>query len=378
MNSPIDCEIAVIGGGIVGSSAALALARAGRRVVLLERDTCGSRSSGVNYGGVRRQGRSPVQLPLAQRAHAIWGDLRQRIGIDGEYLRCGHLKLARSEADVQALEAYYAATRDFGLQLQLLGTARLRRDYPWFGERAIGGSLCPDDGQANPRLVSPAFARAAAGAGAQVLERTPVHHVERTPRGFEIACDTGLTVRSEQLINCAGAWAAPLAAQFGEAVPLVANHPAMAVTEPRPFYMPLSLGVEGGSIYGRQVQRGNFVIGGGHGCALDEKRARSTGDALLSVLRQALELLPDLRHASIIRTWSGTEGNLPDRQPVLGPSHTTPGLLHGFGFSGAGFQIGPAAGEVLAELACDGRSPTPIQAFDIRRFASWAASRPGN
>ncbi len=71
---------------------------------------------------------------------------------------------------------------------------------------------------------------------------------------------------------------------------------------------------------------------------------------------QAVELLPVLRHAQLIRTWGGTEGYLPDREPVLGPSRTTPGLFHGFGFSGAGFQIGPAAGEVLAELARDGRT----------------------
>ena len=83
---------------------------------------------------------------------------------------------------------------------------------------------------------------------------------------------------------------------------------------------------------------------------------------------QAIELLPPLRHASFIRTWSGTEGYLPDRQPVLGPSGTTPGLVHGFGFAGAGFQIGPAVGEVLAELARDGRSSTPIEAFSIARF----------
>ena len=87
-------------------------------------------------------------------------------------------------------------------------------------------------------------------------------------------------------------------------------------------------------------------------------------------MRQAVALLPALKSAHVIRTWSGTEGYLPDRQPVLGPSRTTPGLWHGFGFAGAGFQIGPAAGEVLAELACQGHSPTPIDAFDIARFAS--------
>jgi len=126
--------------------------------------------------------------------------------------------------------------------------------------------------------------------------------------------------------------------------------------------------VEGGGIYCRQVARGNLVMGGGTGITLDAERARAESDAIAVLARQAVELLPALRHAHIIRTWGGTEGYLPDREPVLGPSRTTPGLFHGFGFAGAGFQIGPAAGEVLAELARDGRSDTPIDAFAIERF----------
>ena len=70
-----------------------------------------------------------------------------------------------------------------------------------------------------------------------------------------------------------------------------------------------------------------------------------------------------------IRSWSGTEGYLPDHEPVIGPSATRPGLIHGFGFAGAGFQTGPAVGEVLAELVRSGASSTPISDFSISRFS---------
>ncbi|MCF5827134.1 NAD(P)/FAD-dependent oxidoreductase, partial [Pseudomonas syringae] len=88
----------------------------------------------------------------------------------------------------------------------------------------------------------------------------------------------------------------------------------------------------------------------------------------LDILRNAVELYPPLAGAQAIRTWSGTEGYLPDREPVLGPSITRPGLLHGFGFAGAGFQIGPAAGEALAEWVCEGSSLISLDAFSIGRF----------
>jgi len=363
-------DVAIIGGGIVGTSAALALRQMGLSVVLLESGQCGARSSGVNYGGVRRQGRSLVQMPLTQRAHSIWGRLQQLIGIDGEYLRSGHLKLARSEADMASLERYLQLTEPFGLELQLLGTSALREQFPWLGAIAVGGSLCPQDGHANPRLVSPAFARAAARAGAQIHEQCHVTEMGHGGPGFFVRADSGLELHSRFLLNCAGAWAGAIAQRFGETVPMVSSHPVMAVTEPLGMFMSLSLGVEGGGIYARQAPRGNCVIGGSQGYALDADRARPSRDAITQVLQRSVELMPALRHAHIIRTWSGTEGYLPDREPVIGPSATTPGLLHGFGFAGAGFQIGPAVGQVLAELVRDGVSSTPIDAFSISRFTS--------
>lgn len=366
----LDTDVAIVGGGIVGASAALALRRKGASVVLLERDLCGSRSSGVNFGGVRRQGRPLSQLPLAQRAHRIWAELPDLIGTDAEYIRSGHFKIARSPADMDALEAYATMSRDFGLDLQLISAQALRQKCPWLGPRAVGGSLCPEDGQANPRLASPAFALAARRAGAQLLERTPLDEAMHDGVRFHLRSGQRLVVRANVLINCAGAWAGALASQFGEPVPMHSGHPLMAVTEPLPHFLPWSLGVAGGGIYCRQVARGNLVFGGGHGIALDADRARAERDALARLTEQAMALLPALRHAHIIRTWSGTEGYLPDREPIVSKSQTTPGLIHGFGFAGAGFQIGPAVGEVLAELACDGHTSTPIEAFDIARFAA--------
>jgi len=370
MTERIRSDVAIIGGGIVGASAALFLRRMGLSVVLLERDLCGSRSSGVNYGGVRRQGRPLSQLPLAQRAHALWAELPRLIGIEGEYVRSGHLKIARSEADLASLEDYRERTRGYDMGLQILSTRAVRERCPWLGAAAIGGSLCPEDGQANPRLVSPAFARAAQKLGADVRELTPIDVAAHDGTDFVLTSGIALEVRSSHLLNCAGAWADRIATQFGDSVPMEPGHPQMAVTEPLPAFMNFSLGVEGGGVYARQVERGNCVIGGGKGYALDDLRARVHASGLASLMRQAADLLPSLRHAHIIRTWSGTEGYLPDRLPVIGPSATTPGLIHAFGFAGGGFQLGPAVGAVLADLVRDGRTATPIDAFSISRFPS--------
>lgn len=369
MSLTLETDVIIVGGGIVGASAALMLALRGQRVVLLERDFCGSRSSGVNYGGVRRQGRSLVQLPLSQRAHELWSDLPGLIGINGEYVRSGHLKLARSDADMAKLQAWADAAADFDLGVELLDYRQLRGRFAWVGDVAVGASLCHADGHANPRLVSPAFAAAARRAGARIVEQVQPLAFEHDGRAFQVSCSNGERLRAPWLLNCAGAWANHIAEQFGEHVPMTSGHPAMLVTEPLPLVMDVSTGVEGGGIYARQVARGNCVLGGGQGFALDPLRARPGQLATLDILRNAVELYPFLQGAQAIRTWSGTEGYLPDREPVIGHSVAQPGLIHAFGFAGAGFQIGPAVGEALAQLIVEGRSQAPIDAFSIQRFS---------
>jgi sarcosine oxidase subunit beta len=211
-----------------------------------------------------------------------------------------------------------------------------------------------------------------------VREGTRIDEAAHDGSTFVLRSGDALEVRAAHLLNCAGAWAGAIAAQFGDVVPMESGHPEMAVTEPLPLFMNYSLGVEGGGVYARQVARGNCVIGGGRGYALDGLRARAHTSGIAGLMRQSVELLPALRNAHIIRTWSGTEGYLPDRQPVVGPSATTPGLFHAFGFAGGGFQLGPAVGAVLADLVRDGRTATPIDAFSVTRFkAGPRAATPG-
>ncbi|WP_191578380.1 NAD(P)/FAD-dependent oxidoreductase [Achromobacter insolitus] len=379
MMERIDTEVAVIGGGIVGGSAALFLRRLGVPVVLLEAALCGAKASGVNYGGVRRQGRGIEQLPLTRRAHELWGQLPALIGIDGEYVRSGHLKLATSDADLALLQTYRDSTRGFGLDLEILDRRALAQRFGWLGEGVVGGSFCPQDGHANPRLVSPAFGRAAAALGADVREGTRVTSATHDGTRFIVRAGDTLEVRARVLLNCAGAWASRIAEGFGEPVPETSIHPLMMVTEPLPLFMNVSLGMQGGGIYARQVARGNCVIGGGRGVSADPDYARPGRANLGALMANAVKLLPVLRGAQIIRFWTGVEGNMPDHNPVLGPSATVPGLFHAFGLSGAGFQIGPAIGEVLADLVVHGRSSIPIDAFRIERYAPaahGAAARP--
>ncbi len=362
-------DVAIIGGGTAGCSAALALRKRGLTVALFERRTVGSQASGVNYGGVRQQGRHPAELPLSRRSREIWPRLPDIVGDDCEFAATGHLKLARNDAQMADLEAFAAVAAEHGLEIRMMGANALADAYPGMVSGVVGGSLCPSDGQANPRLVAPAFARAAARAGAEIHEHEAVTGVARDAAGFRLETDRGGRFTAGSLINVAGAWSDRVAKWFGERAPIQVMAPNMLVSEPVPYRLPVNIGVCGAGLYVRQIPRGNLIFGGGKGWA-DRERivARPMADVSCSASARLAETLPWAADATVIRSWSGIEGYFEDEIPVIGPSTTTPGLVHAFGFSGHGFQLGPAIGEIVTELVVDGRTSTPIDAFSISRF----------
>jgi sarcosine oxidase subunit beta len=362
-------DVLIVGGGGAGCSTALHLAKRGARCILVERGQVGGQASGVNYGGVRQQGRHPAELPLARRSREIWAKLPELIGTDCEFEVTGHLKLARNHAEEAELVAYLEVARTNGLPLIMIGGNAIHQQYPWLGPDIVAGSLALDDGAANPRLLSPALARAAREAGADILEFTPVSNF--THDGTQFVVTSGAhEFRARYLVNTAGYWGGAVAIAFGEQVPLSPLNPNMLVTEPLRYFITPNLGVVGGDVYLRQIRRGNVIFGGGRGHSdPDVPSSRPSPEASYAVMAKALQLVPQLAGTQVIRSWTGIDGETPDHIPVIGPSRTTPGLFHAFGFSGHGFQLGPAIGAIMSELVLDGHTDVPLEPFRIDRFA---------
>ncbi|AUT56474.1 NAD(P)/FAD-dependent oxidoreductase [Paraburkholderia caribensis] len=372
-------DVIVIGGGIVGTSSAFFLRRRQRSVILLERGLTGQQASGVNFGGVRRQGRALTQLAMSNRALATWQRSKELLGEDVEFLPSGHTRVCYHAHDAEYFHRYAAEARAYGLDLEVLDGAAMFRRFPFLGREVLAASISPLDGHANPRLAAPAFGRAAARLGARIVENTEIVRVEKEAGGFRVESAAGEVYRAEQVLICAGAWANALSMQFGEPVPLVARGPQMAVTEPVPYVFGSSMGVytsiKEESVYFRQIPRGNIVLGGGPAGPADAVTCRASvlPENTVQQMAQFRRLVPALAALHVIRVWSGVESYLPDSEPVIGASSTTDGLFYAFGFSGSGFQIGPGVGETLAELIDTGTTSMALDAFSIRRFGNGMA-----
>lgn len=376
MNQRLSADVVIVGAGLMGASAAFFLRRRGRSVVLLERALVGQQASGASFGNIRRQGRFLPQLPLAHRSRDIWGRLPELIGYDAEFMATGHVRVLYTEAQFEVVEKYARDAKPWGLELQVLSRAEVRKRFPFFGPEVVGGSYSPHDGHANPRLAAPAFGRAAKRDGAQVIENCEVLQIEKDGADFRVSTASGLTVRAPVALICSGAWGGAMAASFGEPVPITPRGPTMGVTEPMPYgivpVVGVSTKIEHEGIYFRQVKRGNIVFGGGrrNPAFLDHRRANVNPNWTLAQLHELRRIAPALGKLHVLRTWSGVEGYMSDDIPIMGPSAKVSGLYYAFGMCGHGFQIGPGVGDVMAELIATGTTTTPIEPFHIRRFAT--------
>lgn len=368
-------DVAIIGGGLVGTATAFFLARRGQRVVIVEAERCGRHASGTNFGNVRRQGRPAYQLPLANRALRVWRALPELIGDDCLYKPKGHLRLALTAAMADRLADYARTVDGHGLDLELLDGATLKRRFPFVGQQVVAASWSPHDGDANPRLTAPAFARAAVAAGSSLIEGVAVSAAEKIGGDFVIDLADGRALRAAVLVNAAGAWGAGFAAGFGDVIPATPKGPQMMVTEPAPAFIAPAVGHLTDEpdlmVYFRQTSRGNVVMGGPRHCPVsaETRRASALPGNILIQARAVTRLAPALARLRVIRTWGGVEGYTADGEAAIGESRRVPGLFHAFGFSGGGFQLAPGVGDVLAELIATGRTDVPLDRFAPDRFA---------
>lgn len=363
-------DVVVVGGGLHGCSAALHLAMRGKRVTVIEPHYPGRFASGVNAGGVRRLGRHPAEIPLAQASLEMWNDIESLVDDDCGFHAVGQLKIAESDADMAKLEARAREVRELGYDHEkTIGRDELRERVPDVHPRAVGGLWCAEDGAADPMRTTQAFYRKARALGAVFRFGERVTGLTRAHGRWRAETEHG-GVDADVIVNCSGAWGDVIAAMAGDVVPLEARALTMMVTERvRPFLTPIC-GLASRKLSFKQTAEGTLLIGGAHlgfadrnaGVAEPDPRKMAASAATVS------DAFPLVKYVRVARAWAGLEGVTPDNLPVIGPSNHADGVFHAFGFSAHGFQLGPIVGRVMAEIITEGRTNMPLDACRVNRF----------
>lgn len=371
MANPRRPDVIVIGAGIHGASTALHLALRGVRATVIEKDYSGRHSSGVNAGGVRQLARDVAEIPLSIASMGIWERIEELVGDDCGFESHGQVLVAESDEELEGFRARVADLNARGFtHEELIDQPELIRLLPAISPNCPGGIVSRRDGAADPFRSTQAIRRAAMRHGAHFVEGVSVNGLKPVDRHWLVATSDG-NYEAPCVVNAAGAWADRIAAAIGEPVPLTAIGPMLMITTRVPPFIEPVVILRARKLSFKQFANGTVMIGGGHLAEVDRDRNTTRIDwrKLATSAATVANVFPLMRGAMINRAWAGIEARMADDIPVVGASLKAEGVFHQFGFSAHGFQLGPGTGAAMAELITTGRSPVPIDALSIGRFA---------
>ncbi|CAM2865132.1 ferredoxin [Komagataeibacter xylinus] len=373
-------DVVVIGGGVVGAATALFLARAGRKVTVLERGQPGAGASGGNAGSLHaqllsfdyrsnEQGLSPAArtLPLQRASIDLWGRLQEELDRDIEMKVTGGIMLAETEHELERLRGKVAIERAQGITCEILDEAAIRAHEPAIAPGFLGGAWCPQEGKINPLAATQALLVAARRAGAQIVPHAAVSAITRQAGGgFTLSSQAG-TWSAPVVVNAAGAFATRVAAMVGLDLPVHGAPLQMIVTEPVAPLVRCLVAHAGRHLTLKQAANGSVLIGGGWSAGLDpvHHRPRPLRESLEGNTWIAQHVIPALRGVHIVRSWAAMNIDI-DGAPILGADAACPGFFNAV--TSNGFTLGPIMGQITADLILGAPVHHEIDTFSVARF----------
>lgn len=354
-------DVLIVGGGLIGCSCAYSLAKAGLRVLLLERDDLGAGASGACDGHLCCQSKSPgIHLKLAQRSLGLYDGLIDELDAGTGFRRCGSWLIAETAREWATLQSATVALRAAGLDVSLHTAAEVCREEPALSGRIAGGSYCPTDGQVDPWQLTLGFYRAARRLGAAFGLGIEVREITVQHGGVTGVHTASGHIAGGSVLVAAGAWSARLLRTVGVALPLRPRRGEILVTEPVPSllssillhgpYLSAKLNRENGrpaTLVMEQTAAGNLLIGSTRSYAgLD---ARNTAKGISAVAAEAARLVPVLGRLDVVRCFAGLRPCSGDGLPIIGPVPGTEALFVATGHEGDGVALTPVTAAIVAD-----------------------------
>ena len=422
---PDETDVVVIGGGVIGVTTALYLARDGLRVTLLEKGRIAGEQSSRNWGWIRQQGRDPDELPIMVEARRLWKDLATETNVDFGLRESGVVYMARDAKAMERLSAWlpHGTAHDTGSRL--LTALETRALFPGISAPLEGALYTPGDMKAEPWLAVPALAAIAQRAGAVIRENCAVRALDlQAGKVAGVVTEAG-RIRAPQVVLAGGAWSALFLGNHGVQLPQLSVRATVVATHALPKVF------DGGAALGpvafRHRADGGYSLasGGAHELFLGPHVLRSgarffnqfRADPFATGFRPAApegfpdawgaprrwqadaespfekmrilnprpnarkarrvvagfeRLFPHLGKVAPKTVWAGMIDTMPDIVPVVDRLDDLPGLTLATGMSGHGFGIGPGIGRVVSALVQGKPAGHDLTRFRMRRFADGA------
>ncbi len=363
---PAETDVAIIGGGIAGAALAFYLAREGVEVVVLDRGELNREASGTNAGSFHLQlaihqlsgqgtetdrDRLLADARLSLEAYALWQQLGRELDGEIDLHQTGGWMVAETTEQVRLLHEKHELERLAGIETEVVTGVELADRAPFFSERVLAATYCPTEGHANPLVVAPLYAVRALQHGAELRTHVEVLGIDQDPdrsAPFTVRTDLG-EVRARRVVNCAGAWAGEIADLVGIRLPVRHEGLHVNVTERRPRMLTPMVQHIGRRLTLKQSEQGTFIIGGGWPApaAAPPDRYPTLWQSAAGNVAVAVDVVPALADARVVRTWSGVIVFTDDMSPIVGESLRVPGFH--VCVATTGFTFGPMFARQLAE-----------------------------
>ncbi|HEU4733945.1 MAG TPA: FAD-dependent oxidoreductase [Kofleriaceae bacterium] len=371
-------DAVVLGAGVIGASCAAHLARAGLRVVVVDRAGApGGGSTARATGGFRAQYATEINVRLSLLARDQLRAFRDDTGVDPGFRPVGYLWLASSAAQVAELRAANEVQRRAGLrEAEIVGPYELGAINPYIAtEGLIGGAWCPTDGVLRPTEIQRGYLETAQRLGAELRWGEPVVGLERGPGNRITAVMTPRgSYAAGLVVNAAGPWASGVARLAGVELPVEPLRRQVAITEPTealPASFPMTIWLEDG--FHLRVRDGRvLLLRPSPGDPADPWSDRIEPAWLDDIAIRASARVPELRGIALDRpaAWAGLYEMTPDHHAVLGWAPGCPNFLLVNGCSGHGVMHAPALGLLASEIAVHGAARSlDVRALRPSRFA---------
>src|SRR5438874_11164455 len=204
---PKSASAVIVGGGVIGTSAAFHLAEAGVDVVLLERAALASGSTSRAAGGVRAQFSDALNIQLGQRSLAAFRGFDKRPGWEIDLKQVGYLFVLTKACDVPLFENNVALQNEYGVPSRMLTGAEARALCPLLaGDDILAAAFSPEDGHAAPEAVVQGYAFAARAFGADIRIGCEVLDIKTASQEISAVVTEHGSIRTNVVVCAAGAW----------------------------------------------------------------------------------------------------------------------------------------------------------------------------
>lgn len=424
---PAQADVVVIGGGIIGSTAAFFLAERGHSVALVEKGHVGCEQSSRNWGWCRQQNRDERELPMSGLSLRLWDEFSRKIGEDVGFRRTGLLYATDDPRQLADWEAWRQTARRFDVNTRMLSPAEADAAIPGNGRKWLGGVHSIDDGKGEPAIAAPLIAQGARKFGATIHQGCAARGLELSNGAVSGVVTEKGVIRTQAVLCAGGAWTSLFLRQGGVVFPQASVRQTALRTRPtvnlgEALYTPdcamtrrldgsYTLAISGRATLditpqglrfarwfmpmfvkrlkavqigvGQSFFDGPEALGGWAGGrsspfertrVLDPAPNRRTAAAILVEVQKQF---PALAGVEIADRWGAYVDFTPDAVPVISKADGVAGLTLAAGASGHGFGLGPGIGRLAADLVADRQPSVDPTPFRLSRFGDGSKVKVG-